>query len=78
MPASARRLVPVDEADRIWRYGADADAVTLDKLDGIAAGRSAARAIDEAIAESAAGLTALAAERAKLTAPVLEPDAGRL
>ena len=30
----AARLVPVAEADRIWRYGADADAVTLDKLDG--------------------------------------------
>ena len=34
MPTTARRLVPVAEADRIWRYGADADAVTLDKLDG--------------------------------------------
>jgi molecular chaperone DnaJ len=28
------RLVPVAEADRLWRYGADADAVTLDRLDG--------------------------------------------
>ncbi|MEG8056637.1 CarD family transcriptional regulator [Sphingomonas sp. 22L2VL55-3] len=25
-----RRLVPVREADRIWRYGAEIDAVTLD------------------------------------------------
>lgn len=30
----AVRLVPVRQADRIWRYGASAEAVTLDKLDG--------------------------------------------
>ena len=29
----ARRLVPVEEADRIWRYGADRTAVTLDSLE---------------------------------------------
>ena len=29
-----RRLVPLGEADRMWRYGGDEDAVTLDKLDG--------------------------------------------
>jgi transcription-repair coupling factor (superfamily II helicase) len=29
-----QRLVPVEEADRIWRYGAEADAVSLDKPDG--------------------------------------------
>src|SRR5262249_17469483 len=31
----ARRLIPVEEADRIWRYGADRQAVTLDGLDGM-------------------------------------------
>ena len=31
----ARRLVPVEEADRIWKYGADRTAVTLDGLDGV-------------------------------------------
>ena len=30
----AKRILPLEEADRLWRYGADADAVTLDRLDG--------------------------------------------
>lgn len=67
------RLVPVAEADRIWRYGADQDAVALDKLDGVSWHRRRG-AIDAAIAESARGLTALAAERADRQAPVLDPD----
>ena len=68
-----KRLVPVAEADRIWRYGADADAVTLDKLDGTSWIKRRG-AIDAAIAESARGLTELAAERARREAPVLQPD----
>ncbi|UAK25666.1 TRCF domain-containing protein [Sphingomonas nostoxanthinifaciens] len=68
------RLVPVAKADRIWRYGAEADAVTLDKLDG-GSWEKRRGAIDAAIAESARGLTKLAAERAKRTAPKLEPAA---
>jgi transcription-repair coupling factor (superfamily II helicase) len=67
------RLVPVAEADRIWRYGADAEAVTLDKLDG-ASWLKRRGAIDAAIAESARGLTALAAERDRRAAPRLVPD----
>ncbi|KAB1070236.1 helicase-related protein [Methylobacterium planeticum] len=27
-------MVPVSQADRIWRYGSEADAVTLDRLEG--------------------------------------------
>ena len=69
----ARRLVPVADADRIWRYGADADAVTLDRLDG-ASWEKRRGAIDAAVAESARALTALAAERAGRTAVVLDPD----
>ena len=69
-----RRLVPVAEADRIWRYGADADAVTLDKLDGSSWAKRRG-AIDAAIAESAKELTRLAAERDGREAPKLEPDA---
>ena len=68
-----RRMVPVADADRLWRYGADADAVTLDKLDG-SSWQKRRGAIDAAIAESARALTALAAERADLTAPRFEPD----
>lgn len=67
------RLVPVAEADRLWRYGADAEAVTLDKLDG-ASWQKRRGAIDAAIAESARGLTALAAERDAHTATKLAPD----
>lgn len=69
----ARRLVPVAEADRIWRYGADADQVTLDALDGHTWQKRRGD-IDRAIAESARGLADLAAERdARRTDPI-QPD----
>jgi len=68
----AVRLVPVAAADRIWRYGAEDDAVRLDKLDGSSWHKRRAE-IDAAIAETARALTALAAERAERTAPVLDP-----
>ncbi len=67
------RLVPVGEADRIWRYGAEADAVTLDRLDG-SSWQKRRGEIDAAIAQSARDLTALAAERAERDAPALDPD----
>ncbi|MDF2494498.1 TRCF domain-containing protein [Sphingomonas sp.] len=68
----AVRLVPVAEADRLWRYGAEDDAVTLDTLDG-KSWHDRRGAIAAAIAETARGLTALAEERATRTAPVLDP-----
>ena len=67
------RLVPTAEADRIWRYGADADAVTLDKLDG-SSWQKRRGEIEAAVAQSARALTKLAAERESRTAPVLDPD----
>ncbi|MDR6786861.1 transcription-repair coupling factor (superfamily II helicase) [Sphingomonas sp. BE138] len=67
------RLVPVGEADRIWRYGAEADAVTLDRLDG-SSWQKRRGEIDAAIAQSARDLTALAEERSRRDAPALEPD----
>jgi len=70
----AQRLVPVDEADRLWRYGADEDAVTLDKLDG-SSWQKRRGDIDAALAESARGLTELARERAEQTAPALDASA---
>ncbi|WP_174292169.1 helicase-related protein [Sphingomonas bacterium] len=69
----ARRLVPVAAADRLWRYGADADAVPLDKLDG-SSWQKRRGAIDAAIAESAKALAAMAEQRARLTAPAYAPD----
>lgn len=67
------RLVPVAEADRLWRYGAEADAVTLDRLDG-SSWQKRRGEIDAAIAESARALTALAQARDARTAPILDPD----
>ena len=69
----AMRLVPIGQADRLWRYGADADAVTLDRLDG-SSWEKRRSAIDAAIAETAAGLIEIAAVSAGRTAPVLAPD----
>lgn len=68
----SRRLVPVDEANRIWRYGADADAVTLDRLDGTSWAKRRGE-IDAMVAESARGLAALAAERQSRSATPLAP-----
>ncbi len=68
-----RRQVAVADADRIWRYGAEADAVTLDKLDGSSWQKRRA-GIDAAIAETARGLTGLAATRAARVTAVIEPD----
>ncbi|KQU45971.1 DEAD/DEAH box helicase [Sphingomonas sp. Leaf339] len=70
---AARRLVPVEEANRIWRYGADRDAVTLDTLDGASWIKRRA-AIDAAIAESARTLASLAAEREARTVDPIVPD----
>ena len=68
-----RRLVPVEEANRLWRYGAEADAVKLDTLDGSSWTRRRAR-IDAAIAESARQLQALAVKRAARTTDPVVPD----
>lgn len=68
----AVRLVPVSEADRLWRYGSDEDAVRLDKLDG-SSWQKRRIEIDAAIAETARALSEQAAERADRSAPVLDP-----
>ncbi|OWK28526.1 transcription-repair-coupling factor [Sphingomonas mucosissima] len=67
------RLVPVAEADRLWRYGAEDDAVTLDSLDG-RTWQERRGEIAVAIAETARQLTQLAAEREARTAPGLDPS----
>jgi len=70
----ARRMVPVTDAGRIWRYGADEDAVTLDKLDGSSWEKRRSE-VAEGVASTARHLVALAAERLEKAAPVLEPEA---
>lgn len=70
----ARRLIPVEEADRIWKYGADRSAVTLDSLDG-ASWRKRRLVIDKAMTEAAADLTRIARENAKRRAVKIAPDA---
>lgn len=69
----ARRLFGPDEAGRVWRYGGDADAVTLDKLDGSSWLKRRGE-VDAAIAHSARELAALAEARAQRVAPIIDPD----
>lgn len=69
----AKRLVAVEDADRIWKYGADRTAVTLDGLDG-ASWRKRRLVIDKAMSETAADMTRLAKENAKRKAAKIEPD----
>ena len=65
-------LVPTDELEQIWRYGSEADAIALDKVDG-AAWRHREAEIGAEIAATAKALAAEAATRAKLQAPAIEP-----
>jgi transcription-repair coupling factor (superfamily II helicase) len=69
----ARRLVAVEEADRIWRYGADRSAVALDGLDG-ASWRKRRLVIDKAMTETAADMTLQAKAKAKRRTAKIEPD----
>ncbi|HEX8166758.1 MAG TPA: DEAD/DEAH box helicase [Beijerinckiaceae bacterium] len=69
----AKLLVPVEEMDRIWRYGAG-EGLALDHLDGDAWAKRRARLMEE-IAEAARGLAGKARERAAMLAPKLKPPA---
>jgi transcription-repair coupling factor (superfamily II helicase) len=68
-----QRLVPVEEAERLWRYGAEAEAVSLDRLDG-KSWHKRREEIDAYHRDKRAPTVQLAAERAARTAAVLEPD----
>jgi transcription-repair coupling factor (superfamily II helicase) len=68
----AMRLVPVEEAHRLWRYGGEGEAATLDRLDG-STWQTRREDLDNTIAVTARQLVGLAAERAERRAPVLEP-----
>lgn len=68
----ATLMVPVDEMDRIWRYGASADAVSLDRLDGEAWEKRRAK-VEAEIAESAIRLVQAVREREAAEALKLVP-----
>ncbi|WP_324807344.1 DEAD/DEAH box helicase [Sphingomonas sp. LY29] len=70
------RHVPITDAAKLWRYGGEPDAVTLDSLDGKSWSKRRP-AIDAAIAETARAIRALAKEKADAEAPVLDPPADR-
>ena len=70
-------MVPVSQADRIWRYGSEAEAVTLDKLEGCKSekgswGRRRLEA-EACMARAARVMLADAEARRTIRAPVLVP-----
>ncbi len=67
-------MVPVSQADRIWRYGPEPDAVTLDKLDGGTWPRRRLEA-EATMARTARLMLAAARARRETDAPVLAPPA---
>jgi transcription-repair coupling factor (superfamily II helicase) len=71
----ATLLAPVEEFGRIWRYGAEEGAVTLDRLKGDGWTKRRAQ-LDDEIEEAAHHLVALAKEREKQGARVLKAPRG--
>jgi transcription-repair coupling factor (superfamily II helicase) len=71
----ATQLVPLDEMDRLWRYGAEAEGVTLDRLGSDAWPKRRAE-VEAQIAETAQALVRLAQEEERKTAPVLKARGG--
>ncbi|MCJ2035652.1 helicase-related protein [Methylobacterium sp. J-068] len=70
-------MVPVSQADRIWRYGSEVEAVTLDKLEGGKSekgswGRRRLEA-EACMARAARVMLADAEKRRAIRAPVLVP-----
>ena len=71
----ASLLSPVDEIGRIWRYGAEAEAVSFDRLKGEAWAKRRAD-VSRHLDDVAAGLVELARVRAAATCePVIPPAA---
>lgn len=73
----AKLLVPIEELDRIWRYGSAPDAVTLDRLEGDGWNKRRVK-VNAAVEEAAARLLELAAERDKAKVEKIEPPADTL
>ncbi len=70
--ADATQVVPFDELDRIWRYGAEAEGLSLDRLGGEAWPKRRAEA-EAAVAASAQALLGLVQARERARAPALRP-----
>lgn len=68
----ASLLVPVAEIGRVWRYGAEADAVKLDRLDGDS-WKKRRLEISRQVDETAHGLVALSKAREAARATPLAP-----
>ncbi|MFC4594919.1 helicase-related protein [Sphingobium tyrosinilyticum] len=68
-----RRLIRIADANRIWRYGSDPDAVALDKLDS-SSWKKRSGEIEAAVAQTARGLAEMAKVRAEASAPEMVPD----
>ena len=68
----AALLVPVDELRKVWRYGAEADVVPLDRLNTNGWARRRA-GVEEAVSETAHELVALAKTRDETEAPQIAP-----
>ncbi|WP_431270495.1 DEAD/DEAH box helicase [Dankookia sp. P2] len=70
--ADAVQLVPFDELDRLWRYGAEAVGLSLDRLGGDSWPKRRAEA-EAAVAESAHALLEMVQAREAACAPMLRP-----
>jgi transcription-repair coupling factor (superfamily II helicase) len=69
-------LVPMEEFGRLWRYGSEPEAVTLDRLHTDAWAKKREK-VEADIAKAARHLVRLARERQKTMAPVIEPPKGK-
>ena len=67
-------LVPVQELREVWRYSSDSVGITLDKADG-SSWRKRRTEIEAELAETAARLSELLAERQMRSAPKIVPSA---
>ncbi|MES2033085.1 MAG: DEAD/DEAH box helicase [Pseudomonadota bacterium] len=68
----AHLLVPIEEFDKVWRYGAEPEAVSLDRLH-TDAWRERRVELSADIDRTAAQLVELARERASTKGPVIRP-----
>ncbi len=70
-------LVPAGDLDRIWRYGSEAGAIALDHLHG-EGWRKRRDQIAAEVAATAKALSAEAAARAAMQAPVIQPPSAAM